>query len=136
MLLRILSGKGAVQIIPFRKVGGKCHFLLRFCTRKRSETYVLNVVDNRRYQNVIMLYISVYVVKLLNRDTACQVLYLVTLILSGFLKDVELCFYSAKGSFRNSCLHRRHSSQKRNKGTKFRKILKRRFYFKLYLSQS
>ena len=40
MPLRILSGKGAVQIMPFRKLGGKCHFLLRFCTRKRSETYV------------------------------------------------------------------------------------------------
>ena len=97
--------------------------------------YVLNVVDNRRYQNIIMLYISVHVVKLLNRATACQVLYLVTLILSGFLKDVELCFYSAKGSFRNSCLYRRHSSPKRNKGTKFRKILKR-FYYKLHLRQS
>ena len=40
MALRILSGKGAVEIIPFRKLGGKCHFLLRFCTRKRSETYI------------------------------------------------------------------------------------------------
>ena len=39
MPLRILSGKGAVQIMPFRKLGGKCHFLLRCCTRKRSETY-------------------------------------------------------------------------------------------------
>ena len=39
MPLQILSGKGAVQIMPFRKLGGKCHFLLRFCTRKRSETY-------------------------------------------------------------------------------------------------
>ena len=86
--------------------------------------------------DIKMLYISVYVVKLLNRDTACQVLYLVTLILSGFLKDVELCFYSAKGSFRNSCLHRRHSSPKRNKGTKFRKILRRRFYYELHLRQS
>ena len=41
MPLRILSGKGAVQIVPFRKLGGKCHFLLRFCTRKRSETYLI-----------------------------------------------------------------------------------------------
>ena len=41
MPLRILSGKGAVQIMPFRKLAGKCHFLLRFCTRKRSETYIL-----------------------------------------------------------------------------------------------
>ena len=40
MLSQILSGKGAVQIMPFRKLGGKCHFLLRFCTRKRSETYL------------------------------------------------------------------------------------------------
>ena len=43
MMLRILSGKGAVQIMPFRKLGGKCHFFLRFCTRKRSETYCFNV---------------------------------------------------------------------------------------------
>ena len=41
MPLRILSGKGAVQIMPFQKLGGKCHFLLWFCTRKRSETYSL-----------------------------------------------------------------------------------------------
>ena len=40
MTLRILSGKGEVQIMPFRKLGGKCHFLLWFCTRKRSETYI------------------------------------------------------------------------------------------------
>ena len=39
MPLQILSWKGAVQIMPFRKLGRKCHFLLRFCTRKRSETY-------------------------------------------------------------------------------------------------
>ena len=39
MPLRILSGKGAVQIMPFWKLGGKCHFLLRFCTRNWSETY-------------------------------------------------------------------------------------------------
>ena len=38
--LRILSGKGAVQIVSFRKLGGKCHFLLRFCTRNWSETYM------------------------------------------------------------------------------------------------
>ena len=43
MPLRILSWKGAVQIMQFRKLGGKCHFLLRFCTRKRSETYCNNV---------------------------------------------------------------------------------------------
>ena len=29
--LRILSGKGEVQIMPFRKLSGKCHFLLQFC---------------------------------------------------------------------------------------------------------
>ena len=39
MTLRILSGNGALQIMPFRKLGGKCHFFLRFCTRKRSKTY-------------------------------------------------------------------------------------------------
>ena len=40
MPLWILSGKGAVQIMPFRKLGGKFHFFLWFCTRKRSETYI------------------------------------------------------------------------------------------------
>ena len=44
MPLQILSGKGAVQIMPFRKLGGKFHFFLRFCTRKRSETYVISWV--------------------------------------------------------------------------------------------
>ena len=39
--LGILSGKGAVQIMLFRKLGGKFHFFLRFCTHKRSKTYVL-----------------------------------------------------------------------------------------------
>ena len=39
MTLWILSGKGAVQIMPLRKLGGKFHFLLRFCTRKQSKTY-------------------------------------------------------------------------------------------------
>ena len=33
MALRILGGKGEVQIMPFRKLSGKCHFLLRFCMR-------------------------------------------------------------------------------------------------------
>ena len=42
MPLRILSGKGAVQIMPFWKLGGKCHFLLRFCMRKRSETILFS----------------------------------------------------------------------------------------------
>ena len=32
MALRILGRKGEVQIMPFRKLSGKCHFLLRFCT--------------------------------------------------------------------------------------------------------
>ena len=40
MPLRILSGKGAVQIMPFQKLGGKFHFFLRFCTCKRSKTYI------------------------------------------------------------------------------------------------
>ena len=39
MTLQILSGNGALQIMPFQKLGGKCHFFLRFCTRKRSKTY-------------------------------------------------------------------------------------------------
>ena len=38
--LRILSRKGAVQIMPFWKLGGKFHFFLWFCTHKRSKTYV------------------------------------------------------------------------------------------------
>ena len=33
MVLRILRGKAEVQIMPFRKLSGKCHFLLRFCAR-------------------------------------------------------------------------------------------------------
>ena len=40
MTLRILSGNGALQIMPFWKLGGKCHFFLRFCMRKRSKTYI------------------------------------------------------------------------------------------------
>ena len=40
MALRILSGKGEVQIMPFRKLSGKFHFLLQFCTSNWSETYV------------------------------------------------------------------------------------------------
>ena len=40
MALRILSRKGEVQIMPFRKLSGKCHFLLRFCTSNWSETYI------------------------------------------------------------------------------------------------
>ena len=39
MALWILSGKGEVQFMPFRKLSGKCHFLLRFCTSNWSETY-------------------------------------------------------------------------------------------------
>ena len=26
--------------MPFRKLGGKFHFFLQFCTRKRSKTYI------------------------------------------------------------------------------------------------
>ena len=33
MVLRILCRKAEVQIMPFQKLSGKCHFLLRFCTR-------------------------------------------------------------------------------------------------------
>ena len=40
MTLRILSGKGAVQIMPLWKLGGKFHFFLQFCTRKWSKTYI------------------------------------------------------------------------------------------------
>ena len=41
MALRILCGKGEVQIMPFRKLSGKCHFLLRFCACNWSETYII-----------------------------------------------------------------------------------------------
>ena len=41
MALRTLSGKGDVQIMSFRKLSGKCQFLLRFCTRNWSETYII-----------------------------------------------------------------------------------------------
>ena len=44
--LRILSGKGEVQIMPFRKISGKCHFLLRFCARNWSETYIHIYIQN------------------------------------------------------------------------------------------
>ena len=40
MALWILGGKGEVQIMPFWKLSGKCHFLIRFCTRNWSETYM------------------------------------------------------------------------------------------------
>ena len=40
MTLRILSGQGAVQIMPLWKLGRKFHFFLQFCMRKRSKTYV------------------------------------------------------------------------------------------------
>ena len=40
MALRILSRKGEFQFMPFRKLSGKCHFLLRFCTSNWSETYI------------------------------------------------------------------------------------------------
>ena len=33
MRLWKLSRKAEVQIMPFQKLSGKCHFLLRFCTR-------------------------------------------------------------------------------------------------------
>ena len=31
MALQILGRKGEVQIMPFWKLSGKCHFLLQFC---------------------------------------------------------------------------------------------------------
>ena len=48
MALRILGGKREVQIMPFRKLSGKCHFLLRFCTRNWSETYIGLLFSNRK----------------------------------------------------------------------------------------
>ena len=39
MVLQILSGKGPVQFMPFRKLSRKCHFLFRFCKSNWSETY-------------------------------------------------------------------------------------------------
>ena len=44
MALRILSGKGEVQFMPFRKLNGKAHFLLWFCTSNWSETYMYGQV--------------------------------------------------------------------------------------------
>ena len=46
--LWILSGKGAVQVMQFRKLGGKFHFFLQFCTHKRSKTYVF-YIDLKQY---------------------------------------------------------------------------------------
>ena len=40
MVLRIIGRKGEVHIMPFRKLSGKCHFLLQFCMRNCSETYI------------------------------------------------------------------------------------------------
>ena len=40
MALRILGRKGEVQVMPFQKLSGKCHFLLQFCTLNWSETYI------------------------------------------------------------------------------------------------
>ena len=47
MALRISSRKGEVQIMPFQKLSGKCHFFLRFCTCNWSETYVFSVIEFR-----------------------------------------------------------------------------------------
>ena len=46
MPLRILNRKGAVQMMPFRKLGGKFHFFLRFCMRKQSKTYIIFKIIN------------------------------------------------------------------------------------------
>ena len=46
MALWTLSGKGEVQIMSFWKLSGKCHFLLRFCTRNWSETYKLRFTSS------------------------------------------------------------------------------------------
>ena len=48
---RILSGKGEVQIMPFQKISGKCHFFLRFCRRNWSETYV-KLGSNSHFKSV------------------------------------------------------------------------------------
>ena len=45
MVLQILSGKEEVQIMPFQKLSGKCHFLLRFCTSNWNETYIINLIS-------------------------------------------------------------------------------------------
>ena len=42
MALWISSGKGEVQIMQFWKLSGKFHFLLQFCTRNWSETFLFN----------------------------------------------------------------------------------------------
>ena len=45
MALRILGRKGEIQIMQFWKLSGKCHCLLRFCTRNWSETYKSNHME-------------------------------------------------------------------------------------------
>ena len=54
MALQILGGKGEVQIMPFQKLSGKCHFLLRFCTRNWSETYTSYNIPTFYKANILL----------------------------------------------------------------------------------
>ena len=61
MALRILSGKGEVQIMLFRKLSGKCHFLLRFCMSNWSETYTIPQWDTklRRHEQQCKIFMAI-----------------------------------------------------------------------------
>ena len=85
MPLWILSGKGAVQIMLFRKLGGKFHFFLRFCTRKRSKTYSFKCYALKT--SIVLFYLLPGV--LLNPTLVTQVLFLPQFdILGAFKCDV------------------------------------------------
>ena len=45
MALQILSRKGEVQFMPFWKLSGKYHFLLRFCMSNWTETYIWHLLN-------------------------------------------------------------------------------------------
>ena len=84
MPLQILSGKGAVQIMPFRKLGGKFHFFLRFCTRKWSKTYVVQLkkktikllnLDHQQHMEFATLTIQLLVVPISVQKKKLSMLY-------------------------------------------------------------
>ena len=58
--LRILSGKGEVQIMPFRKLSRKCHFLLRFCMCNWSETYIYTIYwcTHNKYLGMVCYFVG------------------------------------------------------------------------------
>ena len=78
MALRISSGKGEVQIMQFRKLSGKFHFLLRFCTRNWSETY-----SSWRTQMSVVFYIIKYNVAKRRSMLSAKEKFIVNLSFSG-----------------------------------------------------